>query len=212
MPPEFPILIDISAQLFSSEAKREYSVPRERLVIGAVGRLSAEKGFDLLIRSVAQLIAKGFDVEVWIAGEGDQEYRLQRLAEDLNLSDRVRLLGFQPDPIRLYQAMDVFALSSLREGLPNVLLEAMALEVPVVCTRVAGIPKLIDHEENGLLVDPGSIESLSDGLGKILTSSEMRARLASSARRTVENNHGFAPRMDRIKSIYDGMFVQGSSR
>ena len=91
-----------------------------------------------------------------IVGEGDEQARLEALIAELGRGDRVRLLGYRPETCGLYEAMDVFALSSLREGLPNVLLEAMALEVPVVATRVAGVPRLIHDGENGLLVEPGS--------------------------------------------------------
>jgi len=76
----------------------------------------------------------------------------------------VRLLGFRSDTIELYQAMDVFVLSSLREGLPNVMLEAMALEVPTVATRVAGVPALIQDGENGLLVRPGEEAELTEAI------------------------------------------------
>ncbi|HXG08789.1 MAG TPA: glycosyltransferase, partial [Gemmataceae bacterium] len=138
-----------------NEAKRKLGIPVERLVIGAVGRLSAEKGFDLLIRSVDHLLTSGLDIELLLVGEGDQERELRSLVAGLGRQERIRLLGYQPDPRAIYEAMDVFALSSLREGLPNVVLEAMAMGVPVVATRVAGVPRLIRDGENGLLVEPG---------------------------------------------------------
>ena len=78
----------------------------------------------------------------------------------------------------IYQALDVFALSSLREGLPNVVLEAMALEVPVAATRIAGVPRLIRDGENGLLVEPGSVDELVAALGRLLGDPELRRRLA----------------------------------
>ncbi len=138
----------------------------DRLLIGAAGRLSAEKGFDLLIRAVHPLLQGGLDVDLVIVGEGDERPRLEALIAELGLADRVQLLGYRSDLPDWYEAMDVFALSSLREGLPNVLLEAMALETPVVATRIAGVPRLVRHEENGLLVEPGSVEALAGALGR----------------------------------------------
>jgi glycosyltransferase involved in cell wall biosynthesis len=187
------------------EAKARLGIPAERLVIGAIGRLSREKGFDLLIRATDRLLAKGHDLELIIAGEGDHRERLAQLIAELARQDRVRLLGYHPDVNTLYEAMDVFALSSLREGLPNVVLEAMAMEVPVVATRVAGVPRLIQAEETGLLVELGSADSLADSLERLLSDPELRERLRISGRRAVVTRHGFEVRMGRIRAIYDAL-------
>ncbi|HZY88424.1 MAG TPA: glycosyltransferase, partial [Gemmataceae bacterium] len=151
---------EFSRALPAAEAKQRLGVPAGRFVIGAVGRLSAEKGFDVLIRAADRLLKEGLDAELLIVGEGDHRPALEALVAELGCAGRVRLLGYRPDTRDLYQAMDLLALSSYREGLPNVLLEAMALEVPVVATRIAGVPRLIRHGENGLLVEPGDEEGL----------------------------------------------------
>ena len=147
-----------------AESKRRLGLPAERFLIGSVGRLSAEKGFDILIRSLDRLLRNGRDIGLVIVGEGDEEARLRGLIAELGHDERVRLLGYRPDVPAIYQALDVFALSSHREGLPNVLLEAMAFEVPVVATSIAGIPKLISDGDNGLLVPPCEVEALADAL------------------------------------------------
>jgi glycosyltransferase involved in cell wall biosynthesis len=187
------------------EAKRHLGIPAGRLLIGTIGRLSEEKGFDLLIRAVDRLISGGFDVELRIAGEGDHHDRLAELIRSLRREDRIRLVGFQPDTIPLYEALDVFALSSLREGLPNVLLEAMAVGTPVVATRVAGVPRLIDHEGNGLLAEIGDVEELASSLGRLLADADLRSRLSESGRRRVEERFSFERRMERIREIYDSL-------
>ena len=103
-----------------------------RLVFGAVGRLSEEKGFHLLIESFDRMQRKtGADAELWIAGEGPERARLESLVKELGVDDRVKLLGFRKDTLDLYHAMDAFVLSSIREGLPNVV---CALAVPVLST------------------------------------------------------------------------------
>jgi glycosyltransferase involved in cell wall biosynthesis len=197
--------------LSTADAKRVLRVPPPRFVVGAVGRLSAEKGFDLLIRAAERLLRGGVDLDLWIIGSGDHESELQRLIAELGCGDRVRLLGYQQDTAELYQAMDVFALSSHREGLPNVVLEAMALEVPVAATRVAGVPRLIRNGINGLLVEPGSVDELSSALGTLLADSELRRRLAAAGRRTIEERYSFATRMDRVRAVYDEL-LDGTSR
>ena len=187
----------------AAEAKQEQGIPAGRLLIGAMGRLSDEKGFDLLIRSVDRLIAAGRDIELRIAGEGDQRAALEGLIRELNRGRRIRLVGFQRDAISFFESMDIFALSSHREGLPNVVLEAMALEVPVVATRIAGIPRLIQNGVNGLLVPPGSVEALVEALGSLIDDPKQRSELAAAGRTTVETDHGFAARMDKVRVIYD---------
>lgn len=194
---------EFSRRLSVAESKEKLGFPVPRFLIGAVGRLSAEKGFDLLIQAVGRLVTQGIDAELWIAGEGDAEPELQQLIDSLGLHDRVKLLGFRSDCTELYHAMDCFALSSLREGLPNVLLEAMALSVPVLCTNVAGIPKLITDGDNGLLVEPGSIDALENGLKRLQADSGLRSRLGGAARATIEAKYSFRRRMDKIKAIYD---------
>jgi glycosyltransferase involved in cell wall biosynthesis len=190
-------------KLSVGEAKRKFGFPPERLVIGAVGRLSEEKGFDHLIRATAELVKAGFDLSLLIVGEGDQEPYLRSLSTELGCADRVTLLGYRSDLTELYQAMDVFALSSLREGLPNVVLEAMALEIPIVATSVAGVAQLIRDGETGLLVPPKSVAELSAALARLLRDGDLRQRLTQSARRLVETRYSFSVRMQRIREIYD---------
>ena len=201
-----------SRRLPAEEAKKRLGIPPGRLVVGAVGRLSAEKGFDLLIRSVARLLGRGMDVELLIAGAGDQQARLQALISGLGAGERIRLLGYRPDTRDVYEAMDLFALSSLREGLPNVLLEAMALETPVVATRIAGIPRLIQDGENGLLIEPGDEAGLTRALARLLEDAELRARFRSVGRRTVETSYSFAARMQKVRTLYDELLHENGLR
>jgi glycosyltransferase involved in cell wall biosynthesis len=188
-----------------TEAKKTLGLPATRLLIGAVGRLSAEKGFDLLIRAAHRLLTHGHDLTLWIFGEGDQAPALNSLIYELGCQDRIRLMGFQAEIIPYYEAMDVFALSSISEGLPNVVLEAMALEVPVVATRIAGLPRIIVHKENGLLTEPGSVADLSSPLAELLRDTTLRVQLGHAGRRTVEERYGFTSRMEKIRALYDNL-------
>jgi glycosyltransferase involved in cell wall biosynthesis len=187
-------------------------VPPGRLVVGAVGRLSEEKGFDILIRAADRLLRDGFDFELWIVGTGSQRDRLERMIVETDRGDRVRLLGYRADMIDLYGAMDVFALSSLREGLPNVVLEAMALEVPVLATRIAGIPRLLEDGANGLLVAPGNEDDLTAGLRRVLSDNDLRGHLAAAGRRTIEDRYSFQVRMDKMREVYDDVLAKSNRR
>jgi glycosyltransferase involved in cell wall biosynthesis len=188
-----------------AEARRGEGLDPDRLLIGAVGRLSPEKGFDLLIRAVAHLVRDGLDVGLVILGEGPERPALEALAAGLGLRERVRLAGYRADPRPLYEALDVFALSSLREGLPNVLLEALSLEVPAAATRIAGVPRLIQDGENGLLVEPGSVEALAGALGRLLRDAALRRRLGEAGRETVARDYSFAGRMEKLADFYDSL-------
>jgi glycosyltransferase involved in cell wall biosynthesis len=186
-----------------ADAKSRLGVASDRLVLGAVGRLSPEKGFDLLIQAVHRLLHMGHNIELWLLGDGPEKAKLAKLIGDLGLDDRIRLLGYVADVRERFEAMDVFVLSSLREGLPNVVLEAMAMDVPVLATRVAGVPRVIDDGVNGLLMESGSVDSITQALIRILGNAPLRERLGTAGRQTVTTRYSFAVRMQRISSLYD---------
>ncbi|MCA8981185.1 MAG: glycosyltransferase family 4 protein [Planctomycetes bacterium] len=173
-----------------------------RLRVGAVGRLSEEKGFELLIEAVERLVASGRDLELAIAGEGDLRAHLERRVADSPCADRIELLGFRADTVELFEGFDVFCLSSLREGLPNVVLEAMAMEVPVLATRSGGMQEFARDGEDALLCDPGSVDELEHGLARLCDDPDLRTRLARNARARIESECSFAARMDRVASFY----------
>ena len=168
-----------------------------------MGRLSAEKGFDLLIQAVAELNEEGLHCRLQIAGDGDQYDALIKLITDLGCATHVSLLGHVSDVKTFFESLDVFVLSSLREGLPNVLLEAMALEVPVVSTRVAGVPNLIDSDKNGILVNSESVAELKQGIRVLALDPNRCRRLAVAGRQTIEDSFSFHRRMERVVELYD---------
>lgn len=196
---------EFSRRATGAEAKAREKLKRERTVFGAVGRLSDEKGFDHLIRAAHQLVREGNDIEVVIVGEGDAERKLRGLIGELALDDRVRLVGYRADTRPLYEAMDVFVLSSLREGLPNVVLEAMAMEVPVIATEIAGVPRVVQDGHNGLLVTAGSVDALADAMRRLHENPDERLRLAAAGRQTVIDKYSFSNRMEKIRAIYDDL-------
>lgn len=188
--------------LSTAEARKLAGLPASGLLVGAVGRLSDEKGFDSLIRSISRLATTDNEIHLAIAGEGDARAQLQQLIASQPHPQQFHLLGHREDIRTLFQAMDVFALSSLREGLPNVLLEAMALKVPVIATRIAGIPTLVHHEQNGLLIEPGDDDSLTSALQTMIDSPELRNLYAEAGRRTIEQSFSFEQRMQKMASVY----------
>jgi glycosyltransferase involved in cell wall biosynthesis len=174
-----------------------------------VGRLSGEKGFEHLIRAADRTLASIPNVQLVILGEGPERPRLDELIDRLGRQGAIRLVGHQSDVVAWFEAMDVFALSSLREGLPNVVLEAMSMEVPVVATNVAGIPSLIDDNENGLMVPPGDEVQLASALERLIQDGDLRAQFARRARALVSKEFSFRHRMERVRQIYETVLCRG---
>lgn len=174
-----------------------------RLRLGAVGRLSEEKGFDLLIRAVERLLDEGLELELAIAGEGDQEDALRAQIAASPHAEHLELLGFRSDTLALFDSFDLFVLSSLREGLPNVVLEAMSMELPILATRSGGMETFSRDGDDALLCDPGSVDELADGLRRLVTDAPLRERLAAGARARVVADASFARRMDRMVEVYE---------
>ena len=185
-----------------SQARRDLGLPWP-LLVGAVGRLSEEKGFDILLAAAAQLMAEGLDFGVVLVGDGPQKQSLSRLACTLGIQERVHFAGYQPDPRPWYEAMDVYVLSSRREGLPNAVLEAMAMEVPVIGTRIAGVPRLIVPDRTGLLVPPEDVAMLAQALRRVLTDPDRRHKWGQAARQRILEQFSFAARMQKLRAVYD---------
>lgn len=192
-----------------NSSREQLGIPADRYLIGSVGRLSVEKGYNFLIDAVDRLIREGHNISLLIVGEGNIRGELEAQIERLGLQSRIQLAGYQSNTIDLYRAMDLFVLASLREGLPNALLEAMAMEVPVVVTSVGGIPQVICDHENGVLVEPGDAKILADAVREMLVHRDLALKMARKARETVEQDYSFNRRMDRMVQLYEGLEATG---
>lgn len=202
-------LDDYQVKLSQAEAKKTLGFPVDEPLLAAVGRLSDEKAFDRLIDAANQLQQSGLKLNLAIAGEGASAEKLQRQIEQLGAGNRIRLLGFVADPRNVYRAADLYVLSSLREGLPNVVLEAMTMNVPVLSTHIAGMPDLIEHGVNGWLVEPGSTGAIREGIDSLINDPSKREQLAVAGRQTIEARFSFQLRMQRITELYNQLGVPG---
>jgi glycosyltransferase involved in cell wall biosynthesis len=170
--------------------------------IGAIGRLSTEKGFGVLIQSLAILVAKGIDARLVIMGEGGQRKELQQLAAAGGISDRVLLPGYCQNARNYMKFFGVFVLSSFTEGLPITLLEAMQAKVSIVATNVGGIAESLGNGEAGILVEPGSPEDLADGVEKIYSSADLAKNLESTAYELVANQFSSQTMARKYHQLY----------
>jgi glycosyltransferase involved in cell wall biosynthesis len=159
---------------------------RHRPVVGAVGRLSPEKGFDHLITAFGRLAASGSEARLVILGEGPERSALERAIADKDLGDRVLLPGFVKSG-RYLPLFDVFVQPSLTEGLPLSVLEAMRAGVPVVASRVGGVPQVLSHGEGGLLVEPGDVQGLERAVAQVLSDQSLAQRLVQTSKAMVRD-------------------------
>ena len=186
------VRLGVDGALFSPERNglRVYGQKAEKqdaLEILCVGRLTPAKGQHLLIDAVYRLSQSGRSVRLRLVGSGPDETSLRACAAKIASPALVVLEGaVNQDRIRsLYEQADVFCLPSFAEGLPVVLMEAMAMGVPCVSTLIAGIPELIRNEVDGLLVPASDLDALTEALARLVDSRELRLRLATSARARV---------------------------
>jgi glycosyltransferase involved in cell wall biosynthesis len=174
---------------------RRAAPPAVPLIL-SVGRLRAKKGLDTLIDACAVLHQRGRAFACEIVGYGEEQAALQARIERLGLADRVRLAGklAREQVIARYARAAVYVQPSRiaadgdRDGIPNVLLEAMAMGLPVVASSVSGIPELVGHGHNGLLVEPDDPQALADAIAQLLNEPQRCADLGCRARRTVTDH------------------------
>jgi len=152
--------------------------------IVCAGRLAAVKGQHVLIAAMAALVKEGRDVRIRLAGDGPDRLALRQDVEKRELADRVSFEGNvnQDKLLDLYRESDALVLSSFAEGLPVVLMEAMAMEIPCVTTWVNGIAEIVRHETDGLLVPPGDAQALARAIGRLMDDAELRRTLGQKAR------------------------------
>jgi glycosyltransferase involved in cell wall biosynthesis len=185
------------------DVRRELAILPDQPVIGTVGNLFEVKGQEFLLRACKLLLPTHPDFVLLIAGEGGQLHFLQQEARELGVSEHVKLLGFRDDVPSLLRAMNVFVLPSLSEGLPLSILEALALEVPVVATNVGGIPEVIEDRVTGFLVPPASPQLLADRIAEAITAPEKAFELAQAGRKKVQEVFGVRQMVERYESLYE---------
>jgi glycosyltransferase involved in cell wall biosynthesis len=167
-----------------------------------VARMAAPKGHSVLLEGLA-----GLDVpfEATLVGDGPERPAIEALSGRLGLGGRVRFTGALPADrtLELYRDADVFCLPSFAEGLPVVLMEAMAAGVPVVASRTSGTPELVEDGVTGLLVEPGRPEQVAQALARIAGDPELRRRLARAARERVEAEYDLRANVRRLRDLLE---------
>ena len=184
-----------------SAARKTLGISERRPVIGFVGRLSVEKGVDRAITTLAALHASSLRAELHLIGDGPERQRLQTLANELGVKHAVRFWGWQTELTKFYQAMSMLILPSLTEGLPNVVLEAMAMGVPVAATDVGATARVLDHGQCGVILS-SDVASWASQIKPLLGNPLLRASTARLARQRVESHYTFDRRVQAEAAVH----------
>ena len=180
---------------------REHPAPLELIT---VGRLVEVKGYPLLLDAVAQLIREGRDVRLTLAGDGPERSHLEAHARQLGISDRMVFAGWKDqDALRgLYLNSDLCVLSSFAEGVPVVLMEAMATGLPCVAPRITGIPELIREGTDGLLFTVSNVPELAAAIRQLIDDPELRRRMATSSRLRVADKYDLHKNVQHLSDVF----------
>ncbi len=182
--------------------RAQLGVAGETPLVGFVGRLSPEKGPELFVRAIPSLLSRLSLSHAVIAGDGPLLEPLRRLIAQLQLTERIHLLGLQQDMPWLYGELDLVVSSSHSEAMPLNLMEAMASGVPVVATRVGGVPDVVEHGECGWLVAPGDAEDIAARCASLLGDAELRREFGARARTRAQDRLNLTHSMDRIAHLF----------
>ena len=177
-------------------------------VIGSVAMFRGSKGHPQLLQAFAQLREKRPSASLLLVGDGIRRAWVQQLAQAAGLAESVVFTGFRPDVPALLATMDCFVLASTRtEGVPQALLQAFATGVPVVASRIGGIPEVVTDGETGLLVESDSVPALVAAIGRVLDDPDASARRARAARALVEAHFSHARSIDRLLDLYEELLA-----
>jgi len=193
--------LGVDTSQFSPRPFRASPAPFQIL---CVGRLVSAKGQRILIQAVELLLKAGHNLQLQLVGDGPDRIDLENLVTLRGLSEAVSFAGTvnQENIKAFYQNADAFAIASFAEGIPVVLMEAMAMEIPCVATRITGIPELIEDGVDGLLVSPSDTKGMAAAIERLILSSELRESLGKAGRQRVQREYELTTSADRLSSVF----------
>jgi glycosyltransferase involved in cell wall biosynthesis len=191
---------------------REFGLPDDVRLVVNVGNLVPKKGHRVLLAAARYVVDRVPAVRFLVVGSGPLAEDLATLARRSGLDGQVVFTGLRDDATALIGAADVFVLSSLHEGLPVALLEAMALGRAVVATRVGGVPEVVAHGETGVLVEPGDPQALAASILQLLHDDRLRDRLGRQARAQAQRRYGMAAMVRAVEDVYGALVAHPVGR
>lgn len=180
----------------------ENKLSSSSIVVGTIAELHKNKGISYAVKSAKILSDNGIKANFVVIGEGEERKKIEKTITMKNLNRGVFLLGKRSDAAKFILAFDIFFLSSIKEGLPYVLLEAGAAGLPVVATEVGGTPEIIDHMKNGILVPPKDPRAMAEGIKFLIDNPEKRKEFGEKLKEKVEKEFRLETMIEKTLKIY----------
>lgn len=203
----FPIGLDVNyfrPAAPEQDLRHEFGLPKGHLLVGLISYLRSYKGHEYFIEAAGMLAGRRRDVTFVIVGEGPEEAAIRARIEQLGLSERIRMLGFREDLLNVFRSFDLFAIPSVEgDTIPQVLMQALAIGLPVVSTTVGSIPDVVIDGETGFVVPPRDAAALADRIARLLDDGELRSRMGVQGRSMVERSYSLERMLDRMEGVYD---------
>ena len=188
----------------SYDLRKKWGIRKDNLVFVAAGRLTHQKGFDLLIEAVSKLKKSPRPFSILIAGTGKDRDQLTNQIEKNQLVDKIKLIGFQEDLDSILQSADFVIMPSRQEGMPNVVMEGMALGRPVLAANVNGVPELMDHMKNGYIFEPLNVNAITQAIEFAIENhkSEKIASWCTNAKGHIAQNFTIDKMLDNLEDYF----------
>jgi len=186
-----------------AESRNKFGLPIDAKVIAGVGRLNPQKNFSLFLDVAAELAPRFSELRFLLAGEGPEESMLYEKARALGLADHIVFAGYVADTRQVYAAADILLMPSRFEGLPMTLLEAMAMGLPVVASKLDGIAEVIEDGREGFLIESNDTHSFAERCAALLENPAKSSELAANARAKIEARFSVERMTSAVEAIYD---------
>jgi glycosyltransferase involved in cell wall biosynthesis len=195
-----------------AESRRYLGIPGDRFAVGWIGRMTAVKRTDDVLVAFKRLRDGGVDAVLCMVGDGPDRLQLEQRAHELGVARNTVFLGYQEDVAPLYAAFDALVLPSGNEGTPVSVIEALAAELPVVATRVGGVPDVVRDGEDGYLVEAGATDDLADRLAQLAGDPALRARMGKQGRERVLPRYAVERLVDDVDELYRSLLSAAGAR
>jgi glycosyltransferase involved in cell wall biosynthesis len=202
----FPIGIDVDQfkpGRPDRDLRHEFNLPKEQRLVGLISYLRSYKGHEYFIEAAVRVLSQAKDVTFLIVGEGPEEARLRERIASLGLSSNVRMLGFRGDLLNVFRSLDLFVIPSVEgDTIPQVLMQALAMGLPVVSTTVGSIPDVVQDGRTGFVVPPRDAGALAGRILVLLEDAALRAEMGRRGRALVEQEYSLSRMLDQLEEVY----------
>lgn len=192
----------------SEYLRQEFNIPSDIQIVGTAGRLTVEKSQSYLLDAAVEVLKILPKTIFLIVGDGPLKMELVQKTKSLGIEKNVIFTGLRKDMVNIYNLFDIFVSSSFREGIPLVILEALAMKKPVIATDVGGVAKLVIDNQTGILLQPGDLKSLASAIVTLLKDRDKAKSMGEKGRRLVESNFSAKVMANNYLKVYEGILKE----